>query len=546
MLKVFLAEDEFVIRNGIRNNINWEANGYEYVGDASDGELAWPKIQSLKPDIVITDIRMPFMDGLELSRLIRRELPQTEIIVLTGHEEFDYARQAVNLGVAKYLLKPINAKDLLKELEDLSGKIEEKRRDEKFRRQYQLDMQEKEQGDRREFFNALVRGTETVSNLLEQAEALSIDLSAVWYNIILFKARSVRHAPNEFSRSVVEIGEKMSSLQEEDPEHIMIFDRVLEGKAVLVRAESEEELKNAQERFISALTVFLQRFPNVRYFGGIGRRVMRLSEMSVSYERANHALAHLYLYSGSMFLDSEAMERTQAKGENADDLNLSDLRPQQVDRKRIREFLMQGEKDEAVYFVDEFFSDLSENVLKSAIFRNFIVLDAWFAVLEMFDEAYGRHGELGNLKEPGPEDMRNADTCKAYIVRLLTDALEIRENRAKNKYNETVREAVLYIQQHYMDAELSLNDLASRVNVSPNHLSTLFSQQTGKTFIRYLTDLRMEKAKVLLKTTSDKTSVVAMNVGYQDSHYFSYLFRKMVGMPPTQFRQGREKQDEIL
>ena len=136
MLKVFLVEDEFVIREGIKNNIDWKAHGYEFCGEAGDGELAYPMIQKLRPDIVITDIRMPFMDGLELSRLIRKELPDTEIIILSGYQEFEYAKEAIKLGVAQYLSKPINGEELLAELDELSAKIEEKRRAIQIRERY--------------------------------------------------------------------------------------------------------------------------------------------------------------------------------------------------------------------------------------------------------------------------------------------------------------------------------------------------------------------------------------------------------------------------
>ena len=99
MLKVFLAEDEFIIREGIKNNIDWQAHGYEFCGEASDGELAFPLIQKTRPDILITDIKMPFVDGLALSRLVKKELPETEIIILSGYEEFDYAKEAIQIGV---------------------------------------------------------------------------------------------------------------------------------------------------------------------------------------------------------------------------------------------------------------------------------------------------------------------------------------------------------------------------------------------------------------------------------------------------------------
>ena len=116
MIKVFLVEDEVVIRDAIKNSINWEQEGYEFVGEASDGELALPMILKEKPDILITDIRMPFMDGLELSRLVKKELPDTNIIILSGYDEFEYAKEAIKIGVEEYLLKPISSNVLLEHL----------------------------------------------------------------------------------------------------------------------------------------------------------------------------------------------------------------------------------------------------------------------------------------------------------------------------------------------------------------------------------------------------------------------------------------------
>ena len=121
MIKVFLVEDEVVIRDAIKNSINWEQEGYEFVGEASDGELALPMILKEKPDILITDIRMPFMDGLELSRLVKKELPDTNIIILSGYDEFEYAKEAIKIGVEEYLLKPISSNVLLEHLGEVAS-----------------------------------------------------------------------------------------------------------------------------------------------------------------------------------------------------------------------------------------------------------------------------------------------------------------------------------------------------------------------------------------------------------------------------------------
>jgi two-component system response regulator YesN len=140
MLKIFLAEDEYVVREGIKNNIDWAAHGYEFCGEASDGELAFPMIQRLKPDIVITDIKMPFMDGLALSQIVSAELPNTRIIILSGYDDFDYARQAISIGVEQYLLKPVTRADMQKVLSQIAEKIENEKEQkeylEKFREDY--------------------------------------------------------------------------------------------------------------------------------------------------------------------------------------------------------------------------------------------------------------------------------------------------------------------------------------------------------------------------------------------------------------------------
>ena len=125
MIKIFLVEDEIAIRKGIKNSIDWEKEGYEFVGEAGDGELAYPMILKTKPDILITDIRMPFMDGLELSRMVKAEFPHIKIVILSGYDDFEYAKQAIKIGVAEYLLKPVSSAVLLEHLSEIAEKVRE-------------------------------------------------------------------------------------------------------------------------------------------------------------------------------------------------------------------------------------------------------------------------------------------------------------------------------------------------------------------------------------------------------------------------------------
>lgn len=539
MLKVFLVEDEFVVREGIKNNIDWKAHGYEFCGEASDGELAFPMIQKLKPDIVITDIRMPFMDGLFLSRLIKKELPQIEIIILTGYEEFEYAKEAIKIGIARYLLKPINGEELLKEVDAIAVKINEKREEGEIKEKYKRDMEENYLQERKALFQYLVTGSKSVAELLEMADRLNIDLSSLWYNIILLKTRAVDQSHDEYSDSLIEIERQLKILDEET--RLLSFDRNLEGKALLFRADSKETLEKLQEDYLCRFKGILENYGQIRFFGGIGVPVNRLRELPASFESASRAFAHRYLVDESLILDSANLE--QRSYLEKDEFNLSDVNPKQIDRGKIREFLKVGDREETIYFVEEFFRDIGSSVFKSNMFRQYIIMDVYFCIMDFLEDLKFNKEDL-EVFDVGASVMQSEENAMKYIVEALDRALEMREKMAVNRYGHVVDEVMRYIEENYADDELSLNLIALHVNFSPNHLSMIFSQQTGQTFIKYLTEYRMKKAKELLRCTGKRSSVISAEVGYKDSHYFSYLFKKTQGMTPTQYRGGKNAEAE--
>ena len=305
MLKVFLAEDEFIIREGIKNNIDWQAHGYEFCGEASDGELAFPLIQKTRPDILITDIKMPFVDGLALSRLVKKELPETEIIILSGYEEFDYAKEAIQIGVARYLLKPINGETLLQEIDSVAEIILGKQKEKEIREKYQKEMEENSLRDQMDLFQHLVTGDCSMEELLSVADKLDLKIMAPWYSIVLLKIQSMKHEYEEYSGSIVVVDERIAKLAE--PEHVLIFDRALEGRAFLFKADSEDELLAYQKEYLGNVKEVLSGYVNLRYFGGIGTPVNRLREIPASFEDASHAFAHRYLVAESCILDSSLL-----------------------------------------------------------------------------------------------------------------------------------------------------------------------------------------------------------------------------------------------
>ena len=533
MIRVFLCEDEFVVREGIKNNINWTDNGYEFVGEASDGELALPLIRKLEPDIVITDIKMPFMDGLELSRMIRKEFPFIEIVILSGYEEFDYAKQAISIGVAQYLTKPISGDDLLRELDFLREKIVKSKEERALKEQFKKEMEENESRERSELFRCLVSGTYSVTELLQKAEKLSIDLSALWYNIVLLFTKSDHHEIEEYSGSSVTIDERINEIVKDNG--CIIFDRDLEGRAVLVMGDSEEELATRQETLIARIEEVFADYAHVRYCGGIGRAVNRLSKLNESYEEAGCALANRFFVSESGFFKAGQMSRQE--GVSDVKLDMTSIDAKRIDKSNVQKFLKFGNHDEIPFYVSEFVNSVGEDAFNSYIFRQYIAMDVYFAVSSFLEELAGKKKD-DIIKEVTKESLESADSVAAYISSVISDAVRFRDSVATNRYKDIVDEAVKYIEENFDDENLSLNQLASHVNVSPNHLSTIFSQQTGQTFIKYLTEFRMDKAREMLKCTSMRSSEISEAVGYKDPHYFSYMFKKTVGMTPTNYRGG--------
>lgn len=541
MLKVFLAEDEFIIREGIKNNIDWQAHGYEFCGEASDGELAFPLIQKTRPDILITDIKMPFVDGLALSRLVKKELPETEIIILSGYEEFDYAKEAIQIGVARYLLKPINGETLLQEIDSVAEIILGKQKEKEIREKYQKEMEENSLRDQMDLFQHLVTGDCSMEELLSVADKLDLKIMAPWYSIVLLKIQSMKHDYEEYSGSIVAVDERIVKLAE--PEHVLIFDRALEGRAFLFKADSEEELLAYQKEYLGDVKEVLSGYANLRYFGGIGTPVNRLREIPASFEDASHAFAHRYLVAESCILDSSLLMQEGAA--EHEDFRISAVNPEQIDRAKMQEFLRTGDLDEVVYFVDEFFGKLDGGAMKSRIFRQYITMDAYFSIVD-FLKGLGLQKDEIEAPDQDGSILQDEKSAMDYIVRIMNKALVLREKKASSRYEDVVSEVIHYIEDNYAQEELSLNLLASHVNFSPNHLSMIFSQQTGQTLIRYLTDYRMNRAKELLRCSSKKSSVISMEVGYKDPHYFSYLFKKTQGMTPTQYRGGRAAEGEDL
>ena len=174
MLKTFLVEDEVVIREMIKKMIPWEQYGFELAGEASDGEMALPLILKSKPDLLITDIKMPFMDGLTLCKLVKKELPDIKIVILSGYDDFNYAKQAISIGVEDYLLKPITKNAFIERLEEIHNRYEHEKTQKEYYEKFKLEMQEYERNASRDFFESLVRADFDLEEIYRRADRLNL------------------------------------------------------------------------------------------------------------------------------------------------------------------------------------------------------------------------------------------------------------------------------------------------------------------------------------------------------------------------------------
>ncbi|MCD7837057.1 MAG: helix-turn-helix domain-containing protein, partial [Lachnospiraceae bacterium] len=500
------------------------------------GEVAYPLIQKTRPDILITDIKMPFMDGLELSRLVKEEMPMIKILILSGYEEFEYAREAINIGIAGYLLKPVSGSQLLAAVKKVGAIVEEERLQRELLHKFERDREENTQLARQRLFRSLVSGEKTVSALLNEGKEIGMALAANRYNIVLFRiffggetAGGYSEKQNVLAQQIEEMTEKM--------EEVLTVDLGMEGWAFILKETGAMTLEETEAVFLDWLQAMVREAGDeLQYFGGVGRPVCRLSEMSQCYESACRAFAYRYLAERNQIVrDDEHPVYSVNDGE----VSLSSLNVKNIDRRVVESFLKTGVKSEITLFLDKYFESLGEWNVQSLLFRQYVTMDIYFAVVSMLEQL-GYASDLvterfGDLQEIMSVILTTTRT-REFLINLIDMAIELRETVSRKKYVSLLKEARTYIEQNYYNENISLNTVAASVNLSPNHFSTIFSQEMGQTFIEFLTYVRMEKAKELLRSTSMKTAEIGSAVGYKDSHYFSYLFKKTQECTPREFR----------
>lgn len=433
MLKVFLVEDESVVRESLRDHIPWQQYGYQFAGEAGDGEMALPMIRKTQPDVLITDIRMPFMDGLALSHIVGQEFPDMKIIILSGYDDFEYARRAIREGVEQYLLKPITRGTLQKTLAEVREKIEAEQKQKACVKKFQSEMREYEHLALRNFFEKVFARQLSVQEIYEEAQKHSLDINAPCYNLVLVSLQdNFLQCEEAFMRYFMRFSD------------YLLFRWNINTYLVMVKGGPEMIVERTRICIEQLTRICEQAAGSMNWYIAAGAPVERFSLLAECYSKLNQ------IFSCRFFAQNQHL--------------------------------------------------LTEEVL---------LLNTGFTPLTN-----------GDCLECPREEVLQPDTADVF----------------REKGKTVIKKALEYIEVNYTQEELSLNNIARAIKVSPNYFSAMFSQEMGMTFIEYVTEKRIEKAKELLKETKMPSGDIAAAIGYKDPHYFSFVFKKTQGCTPREYR----------
>ena len=544
MLKIFLAEDEVIVRETIKRMIPWENLGFELVGEAADGEMALPLLLRQKPDLLITDIKMPFMDGLTLAKVAKKEIPGLKVVILSGYDDFNYAKQAINIGVEDYLLKPITKNALIERLTEIRSRYEHEKTQKEYYEKFHREMQAYEKNSSRDFFEALVRGSMDMMEIYRRSEKLGLDIVAEAYNVLIFTMNceedfsGQREGYSEWKAESLELLEEFFS----ENTSAMLFRCNIFSYGVLIKGQKETIEENTRSCVSEIQRIFDRKEQKRQWFVAAGEPVERLSQIQKSYYSASRAFSQRYLYDENILYYDEMTSMEKKNVTEDDSTYLQKVDVNALNPAILQKFLSNGLLEETENFVKDYFYAIGQEPLESLVFRNYVTLNVRFSVMSFLKEigCDTRTLEQEDTEDVLSESSKSLENAIAYAEKIISQAIALRDQNSGNKNRSILKTAVDFIDSHYMEEDMSLNKAANAANVSANHFSALFSQNMGQTFIEYLTNLRMNKAKEYLRCTSMRSSEIAGEIGYKDAHYFSYLFKKTQGMTPSDYRKARE------
>ncbi len=523
--KLLLVDDEEEVRRSIVNKLDWPSLGFELVGEAANGEEALEMCETLAPDVIMTDIQMPFMDGLTLCRQAKQLLPGVKTAIFSGFDEFDYAKEAIKLEVEEYILKPIDAAELqavFRRIKDaLDSEVANRRDVARLRRYYEQSLPVM----RQQLLSDLLEGHIDLARIDTLLQEYDMDLSAECYCTAVIRFEQDNPEATLYTYSLQDIvadtfaGEYSYRL-------LPSFERL----ALLFLLPADADILTVAER-LNSLFLPAKKLLGLRLSIGLGRVYKAREEITQSYSEALGAIEYQGLVGSGQCI------------------YIGDVKPATVeadvwDLRHIDEVMRQikiGRKED----LQAAFDALRQHARTGQMGRGqqqMLQLGMITELLKVIKDYQldAQAEELSNhLLERSIHPAQDTEEALHWLQESCEELRRLLSRQRGATTKKIVETAKQYIEANFADNDLSVDTLCGILNVSPAYFSSLFKKETGESFVAYLTRLRMEKALEYLGATDEKTYLIAEQVGYSDPNYFSYVFKRNYGVSPSKYRQDR-------
>ena len=513
MYKLLIVEDEGLIREGLNYLIDWDEYGIEIVGEAINGKHGIELVEQLHPDIIITDIKMPVMNGLDMIKYLRRENPTIKIIVTSGYDDFQFVREALVQGVENYLLKPVKDTELASTILAVLEKLE---KEEVLEDSLTVNMDVIKEN----ILYRLITNNIDIKELKEKSFLVDMDINASVFQVGIIKILSIDTKTN-IKNSILK---RLNVVKCDDVKFNNFIN--LKGEVCSIFYGDNFEMINGYcEIFMKSAVDLISKELNLDTFGSIGEPYEDILNLYLSYESAQALQDYRYIYPVNSVLSYFSIEQ------NVQYIGNLDLK-----RSLLNSIILAGDIDA----VNRYFNDIKEQLIKLKALSIIYVYHLSIELITvLMDIANVQKITIENMLENYNDfykQLLNQNDVSNTMDLLNESAINLTMQVIDNKKRpETFIEQVLnYINENYTE-DISLKTLSYKFNISAAYLGQLFKSETSKVFTDYLNELRINVAKKMLVETKLGANDVAIKVGYRDPNYFYKVFKKYCGVYPSEF-----------
>lgn len=527
MVKVLIVDDEKLVRQMIMLCINWTEIGMEIVGDASNATQAMELVKEKKPDLVLTDIRMPVVGGLEFARNVREQFPKIKVVFLSGHDEFEYASEGIKMGAFDYLLKPINQEELRNAMVKVRDAILSEQADD-----YEILRLKEKLRENKNLIIAqlLIRFLQDsdYEETKENLEYLGFHMQEDMFQIAIvdFKpGKAGGETLNEEKKLLQEIWcRELTQQFFENHENIYVLENH-QGGIIIFNNSEDTDFGKCCEGLKDYLLEHIQGTLCI----GVGRKYKSSEDIRLSYGEAAETLKYQFIEGPDQvlsFRDISSQFGTTLNFEEKDVHELGIL----LRTGQSQQLLLHLEK------IYEKMKKLNYSRERTVLFALCFIMEIMTTLVEM---KIGQEHLPKSQKEivEGVFSLESLDDTRMYLREVIIMASKAIMQELGDKERNLAANVKDYLEEHYCEEEISLAAVAEKLYANPSYLSRTFREKTGKTFSGYLFELRLDKAILLLRQTDLKAYEIAEKVGFKDAHYFSTCFKKYTGVSINEFRQ---------